>query len=132
VSSNTPWFFNGVRIQWFPTDKLKIEPWINQWLAVLRQDGRQARPGRTDFWRPTPWLSLVFNNYGMGEDTLGNGNGQFGRSRIHTDDSIEVKYYDRPENFLDKMASRLRETWDASMAAREQALAPRDRRSSTT
>src|SRR6202167_1781296 len=26
VSSNTPWFFNGVRIQWFPTNKLKIEP----------------------------------------------------------------------------------------------------------
>ena len=25
VSSNTPWFFNGVRIQWFPTNKLKIE-----------------------------------------------------------------------------------------------------------
>ena len=55
-------------------------------------------------WRPKAWLSLVFNNYGMGEDTLGNGNGQFGRSRIHTDDSIEVKYYDRPDRFLDKMA----------------------------
>jgi hypothetical protein len=25
VSSNTPWFFNGVRIQVFPTEKLKIE-----------------------------------------------------------------------------------------------------------
>ncbi len=24
VSSNTPWFFNGVRVQWFPTEKLKI------------------------------------------------------------------------------------------------------------
>src|SRR6201981_687297 len=43
----------------------------------------------------------------MGEDTLGNGNGQFGRSRIHTDDSVEVKYYDRPQNFLDKMAFSL-------------------------
>jgi len=28
VSSNTPWFFNGLRIQWFPTNKLKIEPWV--------------------------------------------------------------------------------------------------------
>jgi hypothetical protein len=28
VSSNTPWFFNGIRIQWFPTDKFKIEPQI--------------------------------------------------------------------------------------------------------
>ena len=30
VSSNTPWFFNDLRIQYFPTKKLKIEPWINE------------------------------------------------------------------------------------------------------
>jgi len=28
VSSNTPWFFNGVRVQIFPTEHLKIEPWF--------------------------------------------------------------------------------------------------------
>src|SRR5580700_7585431 len=28
VSSNTPWFFNGVRVQIFPTAHLKIEPWF--------------------------------------------------------------------------------------------------------
>ena len=26
VSSDTPWFFNGVRVQTFPNDELKIEP----------------------------------------------------------------------------------------------------------
>ena len=32
VSSNTPWFFNGIRMQFFPTEHLKIEPWlINGW-----------------------------------------------------------------------------------------------------
>src|SRR3984957_2485080 len=32
VSSNTPWFFNGLRVQWWPTQNLKIEPWlINGW-----------------------------------------------------------------------------------------------------
>jgi len=104
VSSNTPWFFNGVRIQWFPTDKLKIEPWIiNGWQSYGRLGSKPGLGGQI-VWRPKGWLALVFNNYGMGEDTLGNGDGQFGRSRIHTDDSIEVKYYDRPENFLDKMA----------------------------
>lgn len=104
VSSNTPWFFNGVRIQWFPTDKLKIEPWIiNGWQSYGRLGSKPGLGGQI-VWRPKAWLSLVFNNYGMGEDTLGNGNGQFGRSRIHTDDSIEVKYYDRPDRFLDKMA----------------------------
>jgi len=104
VSSNTPWFFNGIRIQWFPTDKLKIEPWIiNGWQSYGRIGSKPGLGGQI-LYRPKPWLSLVFNNYGMGEDTLGNGNGQFGRSRIHTDDSIEVKYYDRPQKFLDKMA----------------------------
>ena len=104
VSSNTPWFFNGLRIQWFPTDKLKIEPWIiNGWQSYGRFGSKPGLGGQI-LWRPRPWLSFVFNNYGMGEDTLGSGNGQFGRTRIHTDDSVEVKYYDRPHNFLDKMA----------------------------
>jgi hypothetical protein len=107
VSSNTPWFFNGLRIQWFPTEKLKIEPWIiNGWQSYGRMGGKPGLGGQI-LYRPKPWLSLVFNNYGLGEDTLGSGNGQFGRSRIHTDDSVEVKYYDHPEKTLDKMAFSL-------------------------
>ncbi len=107
VSSNTPWFFNGLRIQWFPTDKLKIEPWIiNGWQSYGRLGSKPGLGGQI-LYRPKQWLSLVFNNYGMGEDTLGNGNGQFSRSRIHTDDSVEVKYYDQPEKLLDKIAFSL-------------------------
>jgi Putative beta-barrel porin-2, OmpL-like. bbp2 len=107
VSSNTPWFFNGLRVQWFPTNKLKIEPWvINGWQSYGRMGGRPGLGGQI-LYRPTNWMSLVFNNYGMGEDTLGNGDGQFGRSRIHTDDSVEIKYYDHPERTLDKMAFTL-------------------------
>src|SRR5215470_15394895 len=104
VSSNTPWFFNGLRIQWFPTDKLKIEPWIiNGWQSYARMGGKPGLGGQI-LWRPKPWLSLVFNNYGLGTDTLG----VPGRSRIHTDDSIEVRYYNQPENTgLDKMAFSL-------------------------
>ena len=101
VSSNTPWFFNGVRIQWFPTDKLKIEPWIiNGWQSYAKFNGHPGLGGQIMF-RPYGWLAFVFNNYGMGTDTLG----VPGRSRIHTDDSVEVKYYDHKESLgLDKMA----------------------------
>jgi hypothetical protein len=107
VSSNTPWFFNGLRIQWFPTDKLKIEPWIiNGWQSYGRLGDKPGLGGQI-LWRPKPWVSMVFNNYGMGEDTLGAGDGHAGRSRIHTDDSVEVKYYDKPGKFLDKMAFSL-------------------------
>lgn len=104
VSSNTPWFFNGLRIQWFPTEKLKIEPWIiNGWQSYARFGSKPGLGGQV-LWRPKPWVSLAFNNYGMGRDTLGNGLGLVNRTRLHTDDSVEIKYYDRPEKRLDKMA----------------------------
>jgi hypothetical protein len=107
VSSNTPWFFNGLRIQWFPTDKLKIEPWIiNGWQSYGRFGTKPGLGGQI-LWRPKPWVSMVFNNYGMGEDTLWTGTVPLGRSRIHTDDSIEIKYYDQPTKFVDKMAFSL-------------------------
>jgi hypothetical protein len=103
VSSNTPWFFTGMRIQVFPTEKLKIEPWIiNGWQSYARPNGRLGLGGQI-LWRPTPWLSIIANNYGVGADAVGIPN----RTRYHTDDSIEIKYYDHPERFLDKMAFSL-------------------------
>ena len=101
VSSNTPWFFNGLRVQWFPTNKLKIEPWvINGWQSYNKFNGHRGLGGQI-LYRPHEWLSLVFNNYGNGTDTLGNP----GRSRIHTDDSVEVRYFNKPDSTgIDKMA----------------------------
>ena len=92
VSSNTPWFFNGVRVQIFPTEKLKIEPWfINGWQSYGLFNNRPGMGGQI-LWRPNSWMSIISNNYGVGHDALGIPN----RSRIHTDNSLEVKYYDRP------------------------------------
>ena len=103
VSSNTPWFFTGLRIQMFPTEKLKIEPWIiNGWQSYGRYNGRLGFGGQV-LYRPTGWLEVLSNNYGAGADALGIPN----RTRYHTDNSIEVKYYDHPEHFLDKMALSL-------------------------
>jgi hypothetical protein len=113
VSSNTPWFFNGVRLQYFPTAKLKIEPWfINGWQTYARPNGKPGLGGQV-LWRPSTMFELVSNNYGLGEDDaleqqsqLYGGTGAT-RSRVHTDNSIEVKYYDKPKNFMDKMAFTL-------------------------
>jgi len=100
VSSNTPWFFTGMRVQVFPTEKLKIEPWIiNGWQSYARYNGRLGFGGQV-LYRPYGWLSLLSNNYGAGADALGLPN----RTRYHTDNSVQVKYYDHPESFLDKMA----------------------------
>ena len=103
VSSNTPWFFNGVRVQIFPTEHLKIEPWfVNGWQSYGRFNNRPGI-GMQILYRPNGWFSMLGNQYMLGEDALATP----GRVRYHTDDSIEVKYYDHPDNTLDKMAFSL-------------------------
>jgi hypothetical protein len=103
VSSNTPWFFNGVRIQIFPTEHLKIEPWFtNGWQSYGRFNNRPGF-GMQILWRPNGWLSVLGNQYALGEEAAG----VPGRVRYHTDDSIQIKYYDKPANFLSKMAFSL-------------------------
>jgi hypothetical protein len=99
VSSNTPWFFNGMRIQFFPTEKLKIEPWlVNGWQSYGKFNHAPGGGGQV-LWRPTGALSILANNY-FGTDTLGNP----GRKRIHTDDSVQFKYYDKPDAGISKAA----------------------------
>jgi hypothetical protein len=100
VSSNTPWFFEGLRVQIFPTTHLKIEPWfINGWQSYGSSNSRKGLGGQIK-WTPYSWMNIVSNNYGLGHDdfTLP------GRGRLHTDNSIEIKYYDHPEGKIDKMA----------------------------
>ncbi len=100
VSSNTPWFFNGLRVQIFPNPHLKIEPWfINGWQSYGSANSRKGVGGQIK-WTPYSWMNVISNNYGLGHDDLYTPN----RGRIHTDDSIEIKYYDHPERKLDKMA----------------------------
>jgi hypothetical protein len=109
VSSNTPWVFNGLRIQWFPTNKLKIEPWIiNGWASYAKFNSHPGIGGQI-LWLPNDHLKLVFNNYGIGQDNLANSpnNPLVKAQRIHTDDSIEVKYYDNKATFISKAAFSL-------------------------
>jgi hypothetical protein len=99
VSSNTPWFFNGVRIQIFTSDKLKIEPWIvNGWQSYGKFNSSPGL-GLQVLWRPTGWLSVLGNQY-FGADTLGIPD----RLRFHTDDSVQVKYLDNPAGTISKAA----------------------------
>jgi hypothetical protein len=103
VSSNTPWFFNGVRVQIFPTEHLKIEPWFtNGWQSYGRFNSRPGL-GLQILWRPNGWLSVLGNQYALGAEALG----VPGRIRYHSDDSIEIKYLDHDESFLSKAAFSL-------------------------
>jgi hypothetical protein len=99
VSANTPWFFNGLRLQIFPTDKLKAELWlINGWQSYGMYN-EQPGLGFEVLYRPTGDWSLVTNNY-YGADTFNSP----GRIRIHSDNSIQYKYLDTPASKLSKGA----------------------------
>jgi len=105
VSANTPWFFNGVRVQTFPNERLKLEYWlINGWQSYGMFNEAPGL-GMQILWRPTGDWSFVSNEY-YGADTLQ----QPGRQRAHTDTSLQYKYYDKPANTLSKGAFSV--TWD--------------------
>jgi hypothetical protein len=117
VSSNTPWFFNGLRIQYFPTNTLKIEPWIiNGWQSYNKFNKNLGFGGQI-LWQPNENLKLVFNNYGVGQDNLGYSlpggapNPYRNANRVHTDDSVEYRWLNRPSKGLSKAAFSL--TFDA-------------------
>jgi hypothetical protein len=99
VSANTPWYFNGLRLQLFPTEKLKIEPWITNGFQTYNRANEDPGYGVQILYRPTGWLSVLGNQY-YGHDTLNNPR----RARFHTDDSVEVKYYDHPQAEISKAA----------------------------
>ncbi len=103
VSANTPWFFQGVRLQIFLSDKLKIEPWIINGWQSYGMFNEQPGLGLQVLWRPEGWFSLLSNSY-WGADVLGNPH----RQRYHSDDSIQIKYHDDPKSdFVSKAAFSL-------------------------
>src|SRR3989338_6563197 len=91
TSDNTPWFFNGVRVQIHPTKHLKIEPWvINGWQSYGRFNSMPGIGGNIT-WNPTSNFKLITNNY-YGTDAAGLPD----RKRFHSDNSVLVRYFNRP------------------------------------
>ena len=93
TSDNTPWFFNGVRVQIHPTKHLKIEPWIiNGWQSYGRFN-TQPGVGGNITWMPNSCIKLLTNDY-FGADAAGLKD----RKRFHSDNSLLVRYFNRPES----------------------------------
>ncbi len=93
TSDNTPWFFNGVRIQIHPTKNLKIEPWIiNGWQSYGKFNKMPGIGGNVT-WMPNSNLKVLTNNY-LGKDAAGIPS----RKRFHSDNSLLVRYYNNPSS----------------------------------
>lgn len=100
TSDNTPWFFNGARLQIFPTDRLKVELWlINGWQSYGKFNSLPG-VGYQLHYSPREWVKIVFNGY-VGTDTQGFP----GRVRFHSDNSLLMRYVNRPgSRFLSRAA----------------------------
>ena len=103
TSDNTPWFFNGVRIQIFPTKNLKIEPWIiNGWQSYGRFNAMPGIGGNIT-WAPNSNFKILTNNYYGSDAAL-----IPDRRRFHSDNSVLWRYYNNPNsNGITKMAFSL-------------------------
>lgn len=103
TSDNTPWFFNGLRFQIFPTKKLKLEAWlINGWQSYGKFNSMPGVGGNIT-WCPNENLKVITNNY-IGTDAAGIEN----RKRFHSDNSILLRYYSKPNSSkITKMAFSL-------------------------
>ncbi|KAA5533792.1 porin [Taibaiella lutea] len=103
TSDNTPWFFNGVRLQIFPSKYLKIEGWlINGWQSYGKFNSMPGFGGNIT-WVPKSNVKLLTNDY-YGTDAANIPQ----RKRFHSDNSLLVRYYNKPEsNGISRMAFSL-------------------------
>ncbi len=92
TSDNTPWFFNGVRLQVFPSDKLKVEAWfINGWQSYGKFN-KMPGLGFSVKYSPKEYWGIITNNY-VGTDAAGLPE----RTRFHSDNSFQLRYLNRPK-----------------------------------
>ncbi|HET6990569.1 MAG TPA: outer membrane beta-barrel protein [Bacteroidia bacterium] len=93
TSDNTPWFFNGMRCQIFPSEKLKIEAWvINGWQSYGKFNSMPGMGGNIT-WCPNSNIKLLTNDY-YGTDAAG----LPGRHRFHSDNSFLMRYFNHPDS----------------------------------
>lgn len=91
TSDNTPWFFNGIRIQIYPSKYLKFETWIiNGWQSYGKFNSMPG-VGFNLTWMPNSNFKLLTNNY-YGTDA----GGLPDRKRFHSDNSFLYRYFERP------------------------------------
>ncbi len=99
TSDNTPWFFNGIRMQMFPNTTMKVEVWlINGWQSYGKFNSMPGF-GVQYMWCPREYIRFVTNSY-FGAD-VPNAPKAY---RFHTDNNLQVRYYNNPDGKLSKGA----------------------------
>lgn len=97
----TPFYFQGARIQAFPTRNLKTELWILNGWQTYNSFNRGPGVGSSTYYRPTENVQLVANFY-LGKDSRpGTDSAAYPRRyRFHHDNSIVARYHRKPAGQL--------------------------------
>jgi len=127
TSDNTPWFFQGIRMQNFLSDRFKLELWvINGWQSY-GMFNEMPGLGTQILWRPIESITFISNDY-VGKDTLTYNTScsatstapsgstcspvtplanPYSRLRFHSDNSYLQRYLVNPGGFITRAAFSL-------------------------
>ena len=104
VCDFTPFYFQGARVQFYPTQKFKTELWVmNGWQTYNTFNKRPAL-GNSNYFRPSENLQLVANFYYGNDSRPGTDSAAVGRTaypdvtRFHHDNSIVARYYHKDKS----------------------------------
>ncbi|MBW8688267.1 outer membrane beta-barrel protein [Chitinophaga rhizophila] len=98
VCDFTPFYFQGARVQFYPTKKYKVELWLlNGWQTYNRWS-KNIGFGNSNYYRPSENVQLVANFY-YGNDTHVAGSTSYSKvRRFHHDNSIVARYFKNPSS----------------------------------
>lgn len=94
VCDFTPFYFQGARIQAYPSKKFKTEVWVMNGWQTYNSWNTGLSIGNSNYYRPNENLQLVANFYLNGKDTRNNP----GVRRFHHDNSVVARYFNRKDS----------------------------------
>lgn len=92
LSEFTPFYFQGIRLQIYPIQSLKIESWLVNGFQTYGKFNDSSGLGLSVSYRPVESLGFAANFY-YGSDIQQNPDAR----RFHHDSSLQVRYWSAPE-----------------------------------
>ncbi|PUZ28519.1 hypothetical protein DCC81_03270 [Chitinophaga parva] len=93
VCDFTPFYFQGARLQFYPTKNFKTELWLLNGWQTYNSWSKNPGVGNSNYWRPNENIQVVANFY-YGNDTHNAGDTVLSAvHRFHHDNSFVGRYY---------------------------------------
>ncbi|HEX8656617.1 MAG TPA: outer membrane beta-barrel protein [Hymenobacter sp.] len=103
VCDFTPFYFQGARVQFYPSRRLKTELWLMNGWQTYNSFNRRPAVGQSTYFRPNENLQLAANFYYGNDARPGLDSAVVGAAaypdvvRFHHDHSVVARYYHKPK-----------------------------------